>query len=121
MSLRWWTASIGALAADAGQLGSARQLHARRDVPEQTQSPLPPAYLSGGTVYDLVYNPEETRLLRDAEMAGCPTHRWAGHARGPGAAAVRMVDGRLSAGRRHAGGCDPEAAQFTSGLRSCES
>lgn len=38
------------------------------------ETPLPRAALAGGsTVYDLVYNPGRTRLLRDAEAAGCRT------------------------------------------------
>jgi 3-dehydroquinate dehydratase/shikimate dehydrogenase len=43
--------------------------------PNVTASPLPDDYLfHGGTiVYDLVYNPEQTRLLTDAERAGCRT------------------------------------------------
>jgi shikimate dehydrogenase len=38
-------------------------------------SPLPDQYQfpEGGLVYDLVYNPPQTRLLRDAAVAGCRT------------------------------------------------
>ena len=42
--------------------------------PHVDETPLPRAALAGGsTVYDLVYNPGRTRLLRDAEAAGCRT------------------------------------------------
>jgi 3-dehydroquinate dehydratase/shikimate dehydrogenase len=43
--------------------------------PKSDRSPLPEDYLfhSGGIVYDLVYNPPETRLLADAGRAGCRT------------------------------------------------
>jgi 3-dehydroquinate dehydratase / shikimate dehydrogenase len=34
-------------------------------------SPLPASLLEGRLVYDLVYNPAETRLLREAASAGC--------------------------------------------------
>lgn len=42
--------------------------------PAVEQSPLPPGHpLDGKLVYDLVYNPPETRLLADASRAGCQT------------------------------------------------
>jgi shikimate dehydrogenase len=41
--------------------------------PHSGESPLPAASLRSGLVYDLVYNPLETQLLRDAAAAGCGT------------------------------------------------
>src|SRR5439155_25713424 len=41
--------------------------------PRLDQTPVPQSALGDGLVYDLVYNPEITRLLREASAAGCQT------------------------------------------------
>jgi 3-dehydroquinate dehydratase/shikimate dehydrogenase len=41
--------------------------------PRIDQTPVPAASLTGRVVYDLVYNPAVTRLLREAATAGCQT------------------------------------------------
>lgn len=41
--------------------------------PDVDETPLPDVALDGRVVYDLVYNPRRTRLLGDAERAGCAT------------------------------------------------
>jgi 3-dehydroquinate dehydratase / shikimate dehydrogenase len=41
--------------------------------PRVEVSPVPASTLSRGLVYDLIYNPATTRLLRDAATAGCDT------------------------------------------------
>jgi len=41
--------------------------------PRVTDTPLAATELTGRTVYDLVYNPPVTRLLREAATAGCQT------------------------------------------------
>ncbi|MDE3154540.1 MAG: shikimate dehydrogenase, partial [Acidobacteriota bacterium] len=41
--------------------------------PDVEASPVPADDLSGRLVYDLVYNPPVTRLLREAARAGCAT------------------------------------------------
>jgi len=41
--------------------------------PEVNQTPVPAEWLTGQWVYDLVYNPRQTRLLKDAAERGCNT------------------------------------------------
>ena len=58
--------------------------------PNVDETPFEGAF-DGRVVYDLVYNPMETRLLKEAAAAGCETHRRARHARGAGRGPVRVV------------------------------
>jgi shikimate 5-dehydrogenase len=41
--------------------------------PQVGESPVPASALTGGLVYDLIYNPTTTQLLHDAATAGCRT------------------------------------------------
>jgi 3-dehydroquinate dehydratase/shikimate dehydrogenase len=41
--------------------------------PRVDETPMPHGQFTGQLVYDLVYNPVETRLLKDARQAGCRT------------------------------------------------
>jgi shikimate 5-dehydrogenase len=41
--------------------------------PRSQETPVPAAHLTGRCVYDLVYNPPATRLLREAASLGCQT------------------------------------------------
>ncbi len=41
--------------------------------PHVDETPWPGAVFDGQLVYDLIYNPRETRLLREARLAGCVT------------------------------------------------
>ncbi len=41
--------------------------------PEINQTPVPAEWLTGKWVYDLVYNPRQTRLLKEAAKQGCGT------------------------------------------------
>ena len=57
----------------AEKLGPSRQHDAGRHVSERGGDRRSQASFDGRIVYDLVYNPMDTRLLKDAAAAGCET------------------------------------------------
>ena len=79
--------------------------------PAAEDSPLPPEYLRGRNGLRPCLQPAEDAAAAGRRDGGLSNAWWTGHARGPGAAAVRMVDRRLSAGRRHARGGGPETGR----------
>ena len=70
-----------------------RQLHlGRACTPTWTNRPSIPAILKPGlVVFDTVYTPEQTLLIKEARTRGCPRHHRRGAVRPPGGAAVRAV------------------------------
>ena len=54
-------------------------------------------------VFDVIYNPQETRLLREAKEAGCTHRQWYVHAALSGSCFLRALDRGRYAGRGHQG------------------
>src|SRR5262249_46797243 len=59
--------------AESGRWGIVVKCAGSGMYPKVEETPLPADQLTGKYVYDLVYNPAMTRLLRDAAAAGCQT------------------------------------------------
>ena len=75
--------------------------------PKIGESPLPPeAFRSGQIVYDLIYNPEETVLMRDAKTRDCRTVNGLGMLVHQGVASFRLWTG-----------LNPDPAFFYEGIR----
>jgi shikimate dehydrogenase len=75
--------------------------------PDTEASPLAPGLLEPGQiVYDILYNPEETALLRAAHALGCPTVGGLGMLVHQGLASFRLWTGT-----------DPDPAFFYEGIR----
>src|SRR5262249_18443997 len=59
--------------AESGRWGIVVKCAGSGMYPRVDDTPLPADQLTGRYVYDLVYNPAMTRLLREAALAGCQT------------------------------------------------
>ncbi len=69
--------------------------------PHVDATPMPREQLTGKYVYDLVYNPPVTRLLREAARDGLPDDRRPRDARRPGPRTVSVVDRHQASDRCH--------------------
>ena len=87
----------GGLAAAAAFLGCPRERDAGRQPCRAGESLRRP--LDGRVVYDLIYDPDPTELMRAAADAGRIVDRGSRDARRPGRAAVRDLDRTAAAGR----------------------
>ena len=79
------------LVVNATPLGTRRS----SDASHEDETPVRSAQLRGaGVVYDLIYNPSETRLMREAREAGCRTVGGLGMLLAQGAEQFRLWTGR---------------------------
>ncbi len=72
--------------------------------PHVDETPIDASDLTGRYVYDLIYNPTETRLLREAARAGCQTIGGLEMLVAQAHEQFYSVDGRPPAGGSHARG-----------------
>ena len=80
-----------AAGAAPGTSSSTPRRWARAHAPDETPVPAE-LHRPGTVVFDMVYDPLETRLLREAQAAGCTIDRRPRDAAGPGRGAVRDLD-----------------------------
>ena len=89
--------------------------------PAADQSPVPAELLSRFPwVVDIIYNPLETKLLRDAAAAGCRVRNGVGHVRPPGSGTGPHLDRAGTTRRGHEAGRPGKAPAMTRGIRPLE-